>query len=109
MAFAFVIAILLVVFVLGPIARALAKRLEPGAGPAAFPGGPQEVARLRDEVDRLGVEVARLTEEQAFVLKLLAPGEEAPGSPATATPSPGPSPQGGGENGGTPPPPPPPA
>jgi hypothetical protein len=72
---AFVIAIMLIVFVLGPIARALAVRLGRG-GDAALPGAPQEVARLREEVDRLGVEVARLTDEQAFMLRLLAPGEQ---------------------------------
>jgi hypothetical protein len=72
---AFVIAIMLIVFVLGPIARALAVRLARG-GDAALPGAPQEVARLREEVDRLGVEVARLTDEQAFMLRLLAPGEQ---------------------------------
>ncbi len=72
---AFVIAIMLIVFVLGPIARALAVRLARG-GDTALPGAPQEVARLREEVDRLGVEVARLTDEQAFMLRLLAPGEQ---------------------------------
>jgi hypothetical protein len=78
MVMAFVIAIMLIVFVLGPIARALAVRLARG-GDVALPGAPQEVARLREEVDRLGVEVARLSEEQAFMVKLLAPGEQKQG------------------------------
>jgi hypothetical protein len=72
---AFVIAIMLIVFVLGPIARALAVRLGRG-GDAALPGAPQEVARLREEVDRLGMEVARLSDEQAFMLRLLGPGDQ---------------------------------
>ncbi|MEW5927111.1 MAG: hypothetical protein AB1941_06495 [Gemmatimonadota bacterium] len=80
MVFAFVLAILMIVFVLGPVARSYAARLERGGG-TALPGDAQEVARLREEVDRLGAEVARLSEEQAFTLKLLAPGEkpQAPG------------------------------
>ena len=75
MGMTFVVAIILIVFVLGPIARALAERLGRG-GDTALPGAPQEVARLRDEVDRLSSEMARLSEEQAFMLRLLAPGEQ---------------------------------
>ncbi len=75
MGMVFVLALMLIVFVLAPIARALAVRLGRG-GDAALPGAPQEVARLREEVDRLGVEVARLTDEQTFMLRLLAPGEQ---------------------------------
>ncbi|HEV2147812.1 MAG TPA: hypothetical protein VGR37_10450 [Longimicrobiaceae bacterium] len=86
-----VVLILLIVFVVGPIARAYADRVRRGAN--ALPGAAEETARLREEVDRLAAEVARLSEEQSFMLRLLAPGE--------GTPSPGPSPQGGGENGGT--------
>ena len=72
--------ILVVVFVLGPIARAVAARVSRG-GPALSAPPSQEVALLRDEVERLGAEVARLSEEQAFMLRLLAPGEQkqAPG------------------------------
>lgn len=84
-----VIVILLIVFVLAPFARAAAARLGRG-GDTALPGAPQEVARLREEVDRLGAEVTRLSEEQAFMLRLLAPGEQkqAPGGPP-AGPGPG--------------------
>lgn len=87
----FVLLILLIVFVLGPLARAAAGRIGAGPGERALPGAAHEVARLREEVDRLSAEVARLAEEQAFTLKLLAPGGEPP--------TPGPSPaSGGGEH-----------
>ncbi|HEX8271153.1 MAG TPA: hypothetical protein VF615_00800 [Longimicrobiaceae bacterium] len=70
--------VLVVVFVLGPLARALASRIS--RDPRPLPGAPpEEVARLRDEVDRLGAEVTRLSEEQAFMLKLLASGEKPQG------------------------------
>ena len=69
--------ILVVVFVLGPIARAVATRVSRG-GPALPAPPSQEVALLREEVERLGAEVARLNEEQAFMLRLLAPGEQKP-------------------------------
>lgn len=81
-----VVLILLIVFVLAPIARASAERLR-RSGREALPGGGPEVARLREEVDRLGAEVARLTEEQAFMLRLLAPGA-APGDDPAGGPSP---------------------
>lgn len=73
--------ILVVVFVLGPIARAVATRVSRG-GPVLPAPPSQEVALLREEVERLGAEVARLNEEQAFMLRLLAPGEQkqVPGS-----------------------------
>lgn len=80
-------AILVVVFVLGPIARAVATRVSRGGPALPAPPSP-EVALLREEVERLGAEVARLNEEQAFMLRLLAPGEQkqAPGGepPPTA-------------------------
>jgi hypothetical protein len=89
----FVLLILLIVFVAGPIARAYADRI--GRGARALPGASEETARLREEVDRLGAEVARLSEEQAFMLRLLTPGEE---GTAPLTPRP-PLPQ--GERGST--------
>ena len=58
------------IFVLGPIARAYADRvsreLPPGTGVA-----PEGLKRLREEVDRLALEVARLHEEQSFMVRLL--------------------------------------
>lgn len=36
-----------------------------------------EIARLREELDRLGGEVRRLAEEQSFLMRLLAPGRQA--------------------------------
>ena len=69
-----VVLILLIVFVAGPIGRAYAERVRREA--PALPGAGEEIARLRDDVERLGAEVARLTEEQAFMLRLLSPGDE---------------------------------
>ncbi|MDQ3556225.1 MAG: hypothetical protein M3409_05555, partial [Gemmatimonadota bacterium] len=53
------------VFVFGPIARAYAKRLD-GTLPPGVP--PPELGRLREEVDRLSAEVARLSDEQSFMV-----------------------------------------
>ena len=75
------ILVLAILFVLAPVARAYAGRIRredrilPGASP-------EEVARLREEVERLGGEVSRLHEEQAFMLRLLAPGGTAPSGAA---------------------------
>ena len=65
-----VLIIFAMIFVFGPIAKAYADRmsreLPPGAGVAA-----DEVARLREDVERLSAEVARLHEEQSFMVRLL--------------------------------------
>lgn len=60
------------IFVLGPLAQAYAKRMSQPLPPAS---GSPELARLRDEVDRLNSEVARLSEEQSFLVRLLTDGE----------------------------------
>ena len=62
--------IFLMIFVLGPIAKAYADRisreLPPGADIDAA-----ELTRLKDEVERLTTEVNRLQEEQSFMVRLL--------------------------------------
>jgi len=63
-----------VIFVLGPIARAYAQRISQELPPGLH-GEMAEMAKLRDEVDRLGQEVARLQEEHSFMVRLLTDGE----------------------------------
>jgi hypothetical protein len=69
-----VLIIFTIVFVLGPIARAYADRLTRESGNEPIGIGP-EVLRLREEVERLSLEVARLQDEQSFMVRLLTDGE----------------------------------
>ena len=70
-----VLIIFAMIFVFGPIAKAYADRmsreLPPGAGVP-----PEEVARLREDVERLSAEVARLHEEQSFLVRLLSSSDQ---------------------------------
>lgn len=62
------------VFVLGPIAKALAERISrplPGDGESQR----LELARMREEIDRLTQDVARLQDEQSFMVSLLNEGD----------------------------------
>lgn len=45
------------------------------AGPALAPQYEAEIARLRGEVDELAAQVVRLSDEQQFMMRLLASGE----------------------------------
>ena len=60
------------IFVLGPLAKAWAERLSNGLPPGA---DPEQLARLKEDVERLSGEVARLNEEQSFMVRLLSDGE----------------------------------
>jgi hypothetical protein len=60
--------ILAVIFIVAPIASAYAKRLERPLPDGNVIG---ELARLREEVDRLSAQVNRLEEEQGFMVQLL--------------------------------------
>jgi hypothetical protein len=70
----FIFIILIIVFVLAPIARAYADRLgrelPPGSDASAA-----EIARLREEVERLALDVSRLQDEQSFMVRLLEEGD----------------------------------
>ena len=62
------------IFVLGPNAKAYANRIahESSVEPEASRA---EIGRLREEVERLGIEVSRLQDEQAFMVRLLSDGD----------------------------------
>jgi hypothetical protein len=60
------------VFVLAPIAKAYADRI--GRSMPLDDASRAEIGRLRDEVERLSGQVARLEEEHSFMVKLLDDG-----------------------------------
>lgn len=70
------VAILFVIFVLGPISAALARRMWNRGRSASLPAGlsevPDRLGRLEQAVDTVAVEVERISEGQRFVSKLLA-------------------------------------
>ena len=66
--------IMAMIFVLGPIAKAFADRISRGL-PADADAQRLELARVREEVERMSLELSRLRDEQSFMLKLLNQGE----------------------------------
>ncbi len=69
-----IVLILLVVFVIAPIAVAVARRLESGADrPPAVSGGadPERVAQLEGQIETLVDQVQELAEHQEFLTRLL--------------------------------------
>jgi hypothetical protein len=70
----FVLLILVIIFIGGPIAKAYADRISREL-PAGSDPGRAEIGRLREEVERLALEVSRLQDEQSFMVKLLEEGE----------------------------------
>lgn len=62
------------VFVLGPIAKAYADRIS-NTLPPESDAHRAELGRLKEEVERLAAEVARLQDEQSFMVRLLSDGE----------------------------------
>ena len=76
--------ILLVLFVVAPIAAAVAKRLESGSDqPPAVSGGadPERVAQLEGQIEALVDQVQELAEHQEFLTRLLEESTES-GRPA---------------------------
>lgn len=68
------ILILIVVFVVAPIAVAMANRIEAGAGkPPKVSGGedPQRIAKLEGQIEALVDQVQELAEQQEFLTRLL--------------------------------------
>lgn len=63
------------IFVLGPIAKAYADRLSRELPPEAMKRL-AEVSRLREEMDQLNANVARLQEEQSFLLRVLSENDQ---------------------------------
>lgn len=63
--------IIVIIFVLAPIANAYAKRMSRPGLPAADAA---ELGRLREEMDRLGAQVAKMDDQQSFMLRLLEDG-----------------------------------
>lgn len=76
--------ILLVVFVVAPLAAAVAKRLE--SGPVRLPAlesgvDPERIARLEGQIETLVDQVTELAEHQEFLTRLLEGSTES-GRPA---------------------------
>jgi hypothetical protein len=68
------ILILIVIFVVAPLAGAIAKRLESGsAGPSPLPEGmdPERLERLEGQIEVLAERVRELAEHQEFLTRLL--------------------------------------
>lgn len=61
---------LLIIFVFGPIGRAVAHRISKGGGTPIAPGA-DEVRQLREQVADLSVHVAELSQKQEFTTRLL--------------------------------------
>ena len=72
---------ILVVGVLLGMALAKGRR-----GTALQPHYEAEIARLRGEVDQLNAQVARLSDEQQFMMRLLSEGSPAPSAEALPPP-----------------------
>ena len=68
-----IILILLVIFVIAPLAVAVANRIEAGAGRRQVQGGedPQRVAQLEGQIEALVDQVQELAEHQEFLTRLL--------------------------------------
>ena len=68
-----IILILLVIFVVAPLAVAVANRIEAGAGRQQVSGGedPQRVAQLEGQIEALVNQVQELAEHQEFLTRLL--------------------------------------
>jgi hypothetical protein len=84
MMFSLVWLLILVVIVLRFAERNDARRRLPREGGGSADA---ELARLREDVDRLSSQVERLLEEQSFVLRLLESGQSAGAAPPPLPPA----------------------
>ncbi|MDQ6768999.1 MAG: hypothetical protein M3Z54_03315 [Gemmatimonadota bacterium] len=78
------ISIVLIIFVLGPLAVGFARTLfkrasRPGLPPRALTETAQRLERLEGAVDSIAIEIERISEGQRFVTRLLSEGQHAPG------------------------------
>ena len=82
------ISFLLMVLVLGMVARWVLTSVGQRGSPEIEARHAAEIARLREEMDQLQGQVMRLTDEQSFLTRLLAEGERPAGTlpPAQASP-----------------------
>lgn len=70
----FILAILFIMFVLGPIARSIAVSIEKSGEKRALQaqsGASEELRLLSDQVARLAERLDRLSEEQSFLLRVM--------------------------------------
>jgi cell division protein FtsB len=63
--------IIAIIFILAPIANGYAKRMSQPGLPAADAA---ELGRLREEMDRLTAQIAKMEDEHSFMLRLLENG-----------------------------------
>ena len=88
----FVLAILFIMFVLGPIARAIAASIEKSGDKRALEaqtGASDPLVALSDQMHLLAERVDRLSEEQSFLIRVLVEEPTLLEGPGVAAPSAG--------------------
>ncbi len=86
----FVLAILFIMFVLGPIARSVGAAIEKAGEKRAIKPSPLEAEELRavsEQVSLLAERLDRLSEEQTFLLRLMEEGPKRLERPGAAVPT----------------------
>ncbi len=88
----FVLAILFIMFVLGPIARAIAASIEKSGDKRALEaqtGASEQLVALSEQMHLLAERVDRLSEEQSFLLRVMEEGSTLLEKPGVAARSAG--------------------
>jgi nucleoside permease NupC len=88
----FILAILFIMFVLGPIARAIAVSIEKSGEKRALEaqtGASEQLVALSEQMHLLAERVDRLSEEQSFLLSVMEEEPRLLEEPGVATPSAG--------------------